>query len=113
MNHPHSVALGLLMWLLISPVIYEPTTNPHIQPNDPMSRWTIERRFASREACEQFKTDYVETALKMFRVVEKNPEAMKEASEKQHLDPRYMKTLVQRMEREQCIASDDPRLKAK
>lgn len=101
------------MWLLIGPAIYEPSTNPHIQPDDPLSHWTTERKFDSREACEQFKTDYVETALKMFRVVEKNPEAMKAASKKQHLDPRYMKTLVERMEEEQCVAGNDPRLKTK
>jgi len=111
----HGAVVAVIVWCLIRPAIYDPINNPHLQPTDPLSRWQIQRKFDSRDACEKFKSDYDDTMLKMLRVVQEHPEDLKKLSEdpQHHFDPRYLKAATRSLELERCINSDDSRLKGK
>ncbi|HVN63689.1 MAG TPA: hypothetical protein VMT58_03550 [Candidatus Binataceae bacterium] len=75
MNLRHAAALAFLGWYLMIPRMYDLNSNPHVQPNDPVSHWGKIRDFHCEHNCE---------------TVYKTKEACEHAAAFQHLQGRKM-----------------------
>jgi hypothetical protein len=103
MNLRHAAALALVGWYLMAPV---PTKAPlgqqPINPDLPLSKWTIEQSFDTAAECEHWRASAIMTNVKTYLDKDSTDAESKQAHLAANL---WWKSL--------CIATDDLRLKGK
>jgi len=101
-NLRHAAALALVGWYLIAPP--PRSSDGVIDPKAPLSYWQMEGRFDTLEECRTYPDREVEIMRGFYA---DHPEI----SESEHRNDDAARKA--KAAQEQCIATDDPRLKEK
>ena len=117
MNLRHAAALALVGWMVMTPKIYDGDTNPHIQPNDPLSLWVNESNiccttpetdnFHSKSVCEKEAGDTRHLG-KILADHLKDPDIQKRLTS---LRRQQLNAELESYAYAQCVSTDDARLK--
>jgi hypothetical protein len=99
MKPRHAAVLALLGWNLVKwNLMFPPLTPNGVDPSAPLSKWEISSSYDTADECEESKTRKL-AFLKTLRPAQASQRAAVIVQEK--------------LSESQCVAGDDPRLKAK
>jgi hypothetical protein len=101
----HSAALAIVLWYLMIPPI---GLDNKIDPHAPLSNWRIGVGFESQKECADSLKDAIQNPMTPAEY-----QAAAKATQKAQMKPLTMSEMTKRTAESQCIAGDDPRLKAK
>jgi hypothetical protein len=105
MKHLHSATLAIVVWYLMIPPI---GADNKIDPHAPLSKWRKGVSFQSQKECEDSLQDAIQNPMTSAEY-----QAAAKATRKAKMKPLTMLEMTKRTAESQCVAADDPRLKAK
>jgi hypothetical protein len=105
MKRLHVSALTIVLWYLMIPPI---GADNKIDPHAPLSKWRKGVSFQSQKECEDSLKDAIQNPMTPAEY-----QAAAKATRKAKMKPLTMSEMTKRTAESQCVAGDDPRLKAK
>ena len=105
MKSRHAISLAIAAWYLMIPPI--DATNK-VDAKAPMMTWRKSVKFDSKDQCEQSLKDVIEHPTTPAEY-----QAAAKATLKARMRPLSQSEMTKRMAESQCVAEDDPRIKAK
>jgi hypothetical protein len=101
----HASALAVVIWYLMIPPI---GADNKIDPHAPLSQWRKGVSFQSQKECDDSLKDAIQNPMTPAEY-----QAAAKATRKAKMKPLTMSEMTKRTAESQCVAGDDPRLKAK
>ena len=105
MKLPHAAVLAIAAWYLMIPPI---GADNKIDPHAPLSQWRKGLSFLSQKECDDSLKDAIQNPMTPAEY-----QAAAKATRKAKMKPLTMSEMTKRTTESQCVAGDDPRLKAK
>jgi hypothetical protein len=105
MNSRHAAALAIVIWYLMIPPI---GADNKIDAHAPLSQWRRGVGFESQQQCDDSLKDAIQNPMTLAEY-----QAAAKATRKAKMKPLTMSEMTRRTAESQCVAVDDPRLKAK
>jgi hypothetical protein len=100
-----AAALAIAAWYLMIPPI---GADNKIDPHAPLSQWRKGVSFQSQKECDDSLKDAIQNPMTPAEY-----QAAAKATRKAKMKPLSMSEMTKRTTESQCVAGDDPRLKAK
>jgi UDP-N-acetylglucosamine:LPS N-acetylglucosamine transferase len=101
----HGFALAIVVWYLLIPPI---DAANKVDANAPLLTWRKGVKFDSQDECEQSLKDVIQHPTTPAEY-----QAAAKATKKANMTPLTQSEMTKRMAESQCVAADDPRMKAK
>ena len=105
MKPRHATALAIVAWYLMIPPI---GIDNKVDPHAPLSQWRKGVHFDSEKECDDSLKDAIENPMTPDEY-----QAAAEATRKAKMHPLSKSEMKKRTAKSECVAGDDPRLKAK
>ncbi|MGA7870755.1 MAG: hypothetical protein WCA22_07630 [Candidatus Binatus sp.] len=105
MNPRHAGALAIVAWYLMIPPI---GADNKVDASAPLSTWRKSVKFDSEKECDESLTDVIQNPMTPAEY-----QAAAKTTLKAKMHPLSKSEMTKRMAESQCVAADDPRLKAK
>ena len=105
MNTRHASALAIVIWYLVIPPI---GVDNKVDAHAPLSQWRRGMGFESEKDCDDSLKDAIQNPMTAAEY-----QAAAQATKKAKMKPLSMSEMTKRTQESQCVASDDPRLRAK
>jgi len=105
MKFRHATALAIAIWYLIIPPI---GADNKVDAHAPLSQWRRGVGFESQKDCDDSLKDAIQTPM-----TQDEYQAAAKQTRKAKMKPLSMSEMTKRTSESQCVASDDPRLRAK
>jgi hypothetical protein len=104
MKSRHATALAIVLWYLMIPPI---GADNKVDAHAPLSKWRISVGFESQKQCDDSLKDAIQNPMTPAEY-----QAAASATRKAGMKPLSMSEMTKRTQESQCVAGDDPRLKA-
>ena len=101
----HTTALALLVWYLMIPPI---GADNKVDAHAPLSQWRKGVHFDSEKECDDSLKDAIQNPMTPDEY-----QAAAKSTRKAKMNPLSKSEMTKRTAESQCVAADDPRLKAK
>jgi hypothetical protein len=105
MKSRHATTLAIVLWYLMIPPI---GADNKVDSHAPLSQWRIGVGFESQKQCDDSLKDAIQNPMSPAEY-----QAAASATRKAKMKPLSMSEMTKRTAESQCVAGDDPRIKAK